>query len=158
VPPLAIENPRQVSAYRYPDAYGPRSPSFSRAAVVSPGDGRTMLFISGTASIVGHQTMHIGDVARQTEESLANIAAVLAVAAERAGAPFPHDALTYTVYVRRPADLPVVRRIFESAVGPRAASNAIYLQADICRAELLVEIEAHGCAFAETSSSETATP
>jgi enamine deaminase RidA (YjgF/YER057c/UK114 family) len=157
VPPLAIENPRQVSAYRYPDAYGPRSPSFSRAAIVSLNDGRTMLFISGTASIVGHQTMHIGNVARQTEESLANIAAVLAVAAERAGAPFPHDALTYTVYVRCPADLPVVRRIFENAVGPRAASNAIYLQADICRAELLVEVEAHGCAFAEAPT-ETATP
>jgi hypothetical protein len=99
--------------------------------------------------------MHIGDVARQTEESLANIAAVQAVAAERAGAPFPHDALTYTVYVRRPADLPVVRRIFEGAVGARAASNAVFLQADICRAELLVEIEAHGCALDETPAETT---
>ena len=151
-PPLAIENPRQVSAYRYPDAYGPRSPTFSRAALADVGDQRTALFISGTASIVGHTTMHIGDVRRQTEESLANIAAVRAVAAERAGVPFPPESLTYTVYVRRLADLAVVRDVFEQAVGAHSAAalEAIYLQADICRADLLVEIEAHG--FARTAS------
>jgi chorismate lyase / 3-hydroxybenzoate synthase len=148
IPPLAIENPRQVSAYRYPDAYGPRSPTFSRAALAEVGAQRTLLFISGTASIVGHTTMHIGDVRRQTEESLVNIAAVRAVAAERAGVPFPAEALSYTVYVRRPADLAIVRAVFEQSVGAQspAALEAIYLQADICRAELLVEIEAHGFA------------
>ena len=151
-PPLAIENPRQVSAYRYPDAYGPRSPTFSRAALADVGGERTALFISGTASIVGHTTMHIGDVRRQTEESLTNIAAVRAVAAERAGVPFPAAALIYTVNVRRPADLVVVRDVFEQAVGARssAALDAIYLQAEICRADLLVEIEAHG--FARNAS------
>ena len=151
-PPLAIENPRQVSAYRYPDAYGPRSPTFSRAALADLGGERTALFISGTASIVGHTTMHIGDVRRQTEESLTNIATVRAIAAERAGVPFPAEALTYTVYVRRPADLAVVRDVFEQAVGAHssAALDAIYLQADICRADLLVEIEAHG--FARNAS------
>ena len=152
IPPLAIENPRQVSAYRYPDAYGPRSPTFSRAALADIGAHRTVLFISGTASIVGHTTMHIGDVRRQTEESLTNLAAVRAVAAERAGVVFPVEALTYTVYVRRPADLAVVREVFEQAVGAHSAAalDTIYLQADICRADLLVEIEAHG--FASTST------
>ncbi len=151
-PPLAIENPRQVSAYRYPDAYGPRSPTFSRAALAPLNGPRAVLFISGTASIVGHTNMHIGDVRRQTEESLANIAAVREVAAERAGVAFPAESLTYTVYVRRPADLATVREVFEQAVGAHtsAALEAIYLQADICRAELLVEIEAHG--FARTVS------
>ena len=151
IPPLAIENPRQVSAYRYPDAYGPRSPTFSRAALADIGAQRTVLFISGTASIVGHTTMHVGDVRRQTEESLTNLAAVRAVAGERAGVAFPVEALTYTVYVRRPADLAVVREVFEQAVGAHSAAalDTIYLQADICRADLLVEIEAHG--FASTS-------
>ena len=32
-PPEPIENPRQTSAYRYPQQYGPRAPSFSRAAL-----------------------------------------------------------------------------------------------------------------------------
>ena len=153
IPPLAIENPRQVSAYRYPDAYGPRSPTFSRAALADIGAQRTVLFISGTASIVGHTTMHVGDVRRQTEESLTNLAAVRAVAGERAGVAFPVEALTYTVYVRRPADLAVVREVFEQAVGAHSAAalDTIYLQADICRADLLVEIEAHGFASTPTT-------
>jgi chorismate lyase / 3-hydroxybenzoate synthase len=147
-PPLAIENPRQVSAYRYPDAYGPRSPTFSRAALVDVGGGRQALFISGTASIVGHETVHVGDVRAQTEESLRNIATVRQVAAERAGTPFPAGSLIYTLYLRRPADLALVREVFEQAVGADspAAREAVYLQADICRADLLVEIEAHGFA------------
>ena len=145
-PPLAIENPRQVSAYRYPDAYGPRSPTFSRAALVDVGGGRQALFISGTASIVGHATMHVGDVRRQTEESLLNIATVRQVASERAGVAFAADAMVYTVYVRRAEDLAIVREVFEREVGRAgsAARDCVYLQADICRAELLVEIEAHG--------------
>ncbi len=144
--PLAIENPRQVSAYRYPDAYGPRSPTFSRAALADGGGGRQVLFISGTASIVGHTSLHIGDVRRQTEESLLNIAMVRQAAGERAGAAFAADEMTYTVYVRHPSDLGVVREVFEREVGAgsAAAREAVYLQADICRADLLVEIEAHG--------------
>jgi enamine deaminase RidA (YjgF/YER057c/UK114 family) len=113
--------------------------------------GRNALFISGTASIVGHKTMHIGDVRQQTKESLTNIAAILDVAATRVdagAAAFAASDLVCTVYVREAADLPVVREVFEQVVGPSspAAREAIYLHADICRADLLVEIEAHGFA------------
>ena len=150
--PLAIENPRQVSAYRYPTAYGPRAPTFSRAALADVGGGRAALFISGTASIVGHESMHLGDVRRQTEESLANITAVREAARARGGFAFPASEMFYTVYVRHGEDLPTVREVFERSVGAssHAAREAIYLHADICRAELLVEIEAHG--FASTRS------
>ena len=58
---VGVENPRQVSAYHYPSQYGPRSPTFARASLVKLGE-HDMLFISGTASIVGHQTLHEGDV------------------------------------------------------------------------------------------------
>jgi chorismate lyase/3-hydroxybenzoate synthase len=145
-PPVAIENPRQVSAYRYPDTYGPRAPTFSRAALADIGGARQALFISGTASIVGHQSLHEGDVRRQTEESLTNLSLVREAAAARAGQPIAAGDMVYTVYIRHPADLPVVREVFERAVGANsiAAREAIYLNADICRAELLVEIEAHG--------------
>jgi chorismate lyase / 3-hydroxybenzoate synthase len=147
-PPLAIENPRQVSAYRYPDAYGLRRPTFSRAALADLGGGRSALFISGTASIVGHATLHAGDVRRQTEESLANIEAVRALASARAALPFPASELICTVYLRHAGDLGIVREVFECAVGAAssAARDAVYVQADICRADLLVEIEAHGFA------------
>jgi chorismate lyase/3-hydroxybenzoate synthase len=146
--PMAIENPRQVSAYRYPDTYGRRAPTFSRAALADVGGGRSALFISGTASIVGHASMHVGDVRRQTEESLINIAAVREAAEARSGLAIPASDMSYTIYVRCPEDLNVIREVFERAVGPAsfAAREATYLNADVCRAELLVEIEAHGFA------------
>jgi enamine deaminase RidA (YjgF/YER057c/UK114 family) len=137
--PLPVENPRQLSAYDYPPEYGPRSPLFARACLAPYVDGE-LLFISGTASIVGHRTLHVGDVRAQTRESLANIDAVLAAANARARhRQFARADLAYKVYVRHADDLAAIRRELEAWL-PGAA--AVYLQADICRAELLVEIEA----------------
>lgn len=149
--PRAIENPRQVSAYRYPDRYGPRSPSFSRAVRVEAGAGRQVLFISGTASIVGHATVHAGDVRRQTLECLTNIDAVLDEARRDARSSFAASDLNYTINLRHRADAPLIRELFEAHVGGggAAARDAVYLLADICRADLLVEIEAHGFAPVE---------
>src|SRR5204862_4731485 len=67
-----VENPRQVSAYDYPRQYGVRSPSFARATVAADGS----VFISGTASVVGHETLRIGDVGAQCEETIANLSRV----------------------------------------------------------------------------------
>ena len=138
---LCIENPRQVSAYHYPSDYGPRSPTFSRACLVDL-DGHTLLFVSGTASIVGHQTLHPDDVAEQTRECLRNIAAILAQANGLAPAAARLDDLAYKVYLRHGSDLEPVRRELRRFVG--APVSAVFLQADICRADLLVEIEAWG--------------
>jgi enamine deaminase RidA (YjgF/YER057c/UK114 family) len=147
-PVEAIENPRQISAYRYPQDYGPRSPTFARAGLARLGDA-DLLFVSGTASIVGHRTLHADDVAAQTREALANIDAVLSAANARAPArPYSLDSLCYKVFIRRAADLPTVRRELEAAAGP--AARAIYLHADVCRADLLVEIEASGGHAVET--------
>lgn len=143
--PIALENPRQVSAYRYPPDYGPRSPTFSRAALFDL--GAPVLFVSGTAAIVGHRSMHPGDAAAQTRETFVNLRALIEVANARLAAPaFSLERLAYTIYVRRAEDAAVVRAQFEAAVGndSPAARDAIYAQADICRAELLVEIEATG--------------
>jgi chorismate lyase/3-hydroxybenzoate synthase len=140
--PAFIENPRQVSAYRYPPQYGPRSPAFSRATVLGEGDAAT-LFISGTASIVGHQTLHAGDPAAQTRETLVNIEALLAEAVRRCGMRgLALAGLKYKVYVRDPQELPVIRAELESALGRGAA--LLFLKADICRRDLAVEIEAVG--------------
>ncbi|MDE2089512.1 MAG: hypothetical protein KGJ12_05780, partial [Gammaproteobacteria bacterium] len=45
-PGTAIENPRQVSAYRYPPCYSPRQPAFSRAVIQDWGHER-QIYISG---------------------------------------------------------------------------------------------------------------
>ncbi len=148
VPPVAVENPRQVSAYHYPTTYGPRSPTFSRAALVAVAPGRTALLISGTASIVGHASVHLGDARAQTRETFTNLRAVITAAHERCSARFELAEMDCVVYVRHAADAAVIREEFEAAVGAEspAARRAVYLEADICRADLLVEIEAHGIA------------
>ncbi len=140
VPIRAIENPRQVSAYHYPSQYGPKSPTFSRAALLTEPAGDT-LFVSGTASIVGHASVHTDDVAAQTRESIANINILVTAANRLSRDPrYAANTLAYKVYVRNPQHLPAVAAELRAAVGHRA--TVAYLRADVCRRELLVEIEA----------------
>jgi enamine deaminase RidA (YjgF/YER057c/UK114 family) len=140
--PMMIENPRQTSAYRYPPKFGSHSPSFSRACMLR-GSAGTSLFVSGTASIVGHETIHPGDVSAQTRETLANLRALLAEANRVAREPrYSLDALKLKVYVRRPRDLDAIQSVLAASVRPSAP--ILYLQADVCRKDLLVEIEATG--------------
>lgn len=140
---IGIENPRQVSSYFYPSQYGPRTPAFSRATLINVNDNST-LFISGTASIIGHHSVHHGDVALQTKECMNNISAVVAAAKLRVPSIFNIELfnLAYKVYIRYPIDLLLVRNVLDNYLGQPL--QAIYLQADICRTDLLVEIEAIG--------------
>lgn len=141
-PARAVENPRQLSAYRYPRAYGPHSPIFSRASIADASVG-AQLFISGTASIIGHQSVHAGDAAAQAREAAANIAALVEAANEATGAEaYTVEALRYKAYVRNTGDLAAIRAELDG--GLAAAHPITYLKADICRSELLVEIEAAG--------------
>jgi chorismate lyase/3-hydroxybenzoate synthase len=127
-----IENPRQVSSYNYPAKYGKFSPIFSRAATLDYHEKR-ILFISGTASIEGHETKHIGDVVLQTEETFINIRTLLDQA------PYiDPNSLIYKVYIRHPHQLHQVKRIVEKYI----RSKVIYVKADLCRIKLDVEIEA----------------
>jgi chorismate lyase/3-hydroxybenzoate synthase len=139
-PPIVVENPRQVSAYHYPPRYGAHSPTFSRASMSGNGPN-AMLFIAGTASIVGHETVHIGDAGAQTRETLANIAALVDEANRAAGAPrFVLQRLQYKVYIRHPEDFAQIDAQLHAALDRSA--QVVYLQAQICRSDLLVEIEA----------------
>src|SRR3546814_7354125 len=67
-PGTPVENPRQVSAYRYPRQYGPQQPSFARAMLPPPGSAMPLL-LSGTASVVGHATAHVGELLAQDRKS-----------------------------------------------------------------------------------------
>jgi chorismate lyase/3-hydroxybenzoate synthase len=138
--PTMIENPRQTSAYDYPPKFGRHSPLFSRACVLTAATGSN-LFVSGTASIVGHESIHHGDVEAQTRETIANIGALLGEANRVTGAArFALDRLKFKVYVRRPADRVTIERVLSRST--RSATPAVFLQADVCREDLLMEIEA----------------
>ena len=138
-----VENPRQVSAYHYPAEYGPRAPTFARAAAWPGDDAAPVLFVSGTASIVGHRTVHRGDIVAQTRETIANLAAVLEQAARQGHGPFALADLNYRVYVRD-ADDAVALAAIERALRDAAGSGVrpLFVHADVCRDDLLVEIEA----------------
>jgi len=137
-----FENPRQVSAYRYPRKYGPRSPKFSRAGYVS-GDEHVLFMLSGTAAVVGHDSAHPFDVESQTHETFENLD-LLVNALTRAGPHRGHPGLDENsilrVYLRNPADHSQVVQHFRKTLG-RDTRNVSFLQGDICRRELMIEID-----------------
>jgi chorismate lyase/3-hydroxybenzoate synthase len=139
-PGLPIENPAQISAYHYPERYGPKSPIFSRAMLGS-GAARDLCFLSGTAAIRGHETLHPGDVEAQLQLAIENIRILLAQAATH-GHNAREETLRLRVYLKRPEDLSKVQARMRDLL-PEAPS-AQDLQAEICRPDLLVEIEGYG--------------
>lgn len=127
-----VENPRQVSAWRYPRQYGRTPPSFARATLLPAND---VLAISGTAAVVGHASAHAGDLGAQLAETRRNLDALLA----EGGLPDGFDARApLKAYVRHPGDVGVVRD-FAQACWPEAPLLVVH--GDICREELLVEID-----------------
>jgi len=132
-PGLAVENPRQVSAYHYPEQYSPESPAFARATRVEGADG-PLLLLSGTASITGHESRHAGDPVAQAREILANLDALW----QAAGADVPGPAWL-RVYLRRPEDQVMVASVLAGHY--REPPVLQWIRGDVCRRELLVEIE-----------------
>jgi enamine deaminase RidA (YjgF/YER057c/UK114 family) len=139
--PRHVENPLQVSAYDYPEDYGPRAPSFARATVV-PGNGLDTVFISGTAAIRGHATIAPQHLRPQLECTLENLAEIssacgLGVDLARGRAASRH----FKVYLRHATDQAEVAAGLQEKLLSKA-DRVSYLHSDICRTELLVEIEA----------------
>lgn len=140
LPATHLGNPRQVHAYEYPKDYGPQSPSFARATLCQS-DTRSQLYISGTASVVGHASYHAGLPDEQTRETVHNLRALLAHAEGTV-----HQHVTgkpsytqYKVYIRNPAHLDAIRTALQQT--PLVSDQLLFLQGDLCRQELLVEIE-----------------
>lgn len=108
--------------------------TFERGTRVQFGD-RAHLYISGTASI-DHQgeVLHPGDVVKQTKRTLDNIEALL----KPNGATL-EDMMYFILYIRNWKEAPAVIRLFHERVSPR--KPFILVEASVCRASWLVEIE-----------------
>jgi chorismate lyase/3-hydroxybenzoate synthase len=134
-----VENPRQKPAWRYSPRYGPVPPRFSRGTIATVG-ARRLLLIGGTASIVGEDSMHEGDVSAQLEESLRNLEALIDAAR---GAPQPDAALgrltDLRAYVAGPREAAAIHSVLTERC-PRASRVELMI-AGLCRRELLLEIE-----------------
>lgn len=132
-PCTPLENPRQTSAYRYPRRYGPVSPSFARAALVSNDSSPCALIVSGTASIVGHETRHPGRWRKQLEEIHKNLLSL------QTNARIDQNPSFLRIYVRPHLPVEAVRGAVQELWG--RSVPIVTLEGDICRQDLLLEIE-----------------
>ncbi len=139
-PGIHIENPRQVHAYEYPSFYGPSSPSFARATLRSSSTGSHLL-ISGTASVVGHRSVHIGEPYKQILEIIHNLNTLIGHTERlhRGTRGRWSSGAVFKIYIRQPEHFATIRNLFEERLPSDA--QVLYLQGEMSRRELLAEVE-----------------
>ena len=149
---IAVDNPDQIRPYDYSQQVLKgkplcskginQPPQFERALFLTENMGST-LFISGTASIIGQDTIGIDDVEEQTIVTLDNInkltdsgriSHLSGEAGSNAGNP-----ILLRVYIKNQENFSKVKAICNQRY-PGVPS--VFVEADICRDNLLVEIEA----------------
>lgn len=139
--PRHFENPRQTPAFQYPPKYGPRPPSFSRATAVKSG-GERQVFISGTAAIRGHSSVSERDLDGQLSCTLENLDLIGQATGVGPGLAGPDTwRRAFKIFLRHPEDLGFARSRLDRDL-LRTGDTVSYMRADICRSDLLVEIEA----------------
>jgi len=134
----AFENPRQISAYRYSEQYGPASPASLRSLLKHRRDV-TQLDSSGTASIVGHASRHQLPN-EQLDEIACNLRALIIQASAESGIDFylgQHAHLH--VYARDSYDVPALRAPLQATL---PTAPALFFVSDSCRRDLGIEVEA----------------
>ena len=143
---VAINNPSQIAAHTYSknvlageECLLKTTPKFERARYLEL-FGKKLIFISGTASIIGERTVGVDNPAEQTEITINNIKQLYSkeiltqLSGETLNPKYGHA----RVYIKNPKDFPVIKRTFKSHFGKLPV---VYIIADICRNDLLVEIE-----------------
>lgn len=139
VPGQPVENPAQVPAYRYSQRYGRLPPCFARATVVR--GPRPTILVAGTAAISGEESQHADSLTEQLTLTLANLRHLIQAAdptVEQVGDDELQRFRHLRIYQPDSSDAARIRPQVE-AVFVNAEIN--YLKADLCRSELLVEIE-----------------
>lgn len=133
----AIDNPLQVSAHAYSqqvliDSDNTRhksTPKFERARRLDIGNN-SMIYISGTAAIRGEESSPSNDIVEQLKLTMENIAHL-------------YDSSEYRVemlriYLKHRSNWPEVNNWIKNNCNE---IEALCIEADICRQELLIEIE-----------------
>lgn len=146
-PGTPVENPRQIPAYCYSRRYGPLPPCFARATSIGS-DASRRLLVGGTASIRGEDSLHVGHLEEQTLETLRNLASLVQSAC---GASEPANVgdqelrpwlgryRELRVYRPRAEDTDAILDVLSRHV--TGVARFELLQAELCRPELLVELE-----------------
>jgi enamine deaminase RidA (YjgF/YER057c/UK114 family) len=124
---LPVENPRQRPAWSYTARFGPQPPPFTRGVIAD-----RVLVASGTASVVGEETMHRDRPRRQWEETIRNLESLASAASARG------LWRCMRVYVREPGQVDLFAGLARESFGDEVES---LLVAPLCRKDLLVEVE-----------------
>jgi len=146
---IPISNPNQEESYQYGqdvlvgDAIvHKQAPQFERAILLKSG-ASSRLIISGTAAIIGQKTIGIGDVVQQTKTTIDNIETLVSRTNLMNhcfnNEQYPDKYSYLRVYVKYRSDITTVKQICTEKYGDVPMT---FVQADICRDNLLVEIEA----------------
>jgi len=142
-----IMNPGQIDAHQYSEvvlegnSVQKCTPKFERAKLVSIGEGN-YIYVSGTASILGEKTVHVGDVEKQTLTTIDNIKRLFSKKnQEQLGLNFDVAKISFShlrVYVKYKKDIPAVQKVCDAELN---CKSSLFLESDVCREDLLVEIE-----------------
>lgn len=149
---ISLSNPEQLDSYQYgqtvlkgePQKHqtSNQPPQFERAKLMIS-ENQSRVFISGTASIAGQETIGMNDVEKQTRITIEHIELLTGRKNLKLHYPkltvIPDQYAYVRVYVKNEADIPAVKAICRNHFGEVPLS---FVQADICREDLLVEIEA----------------
>ena len=148
---VPLKNPGQKDAYNYSqsvlvgNSLGQQnkksSPKFERAKYISINEKKT-IYVSGTASIRDEKTIGENDVKKQTLVTIENIDNLISDNnLKRVGISNNYEKMLFSfirVYVKNLSEIKVVKEICDSYYKDVPIN---YLVADICRDNLLVEIE-----------------
>mmetsp|Transcript_32361 Transcript_32361/g.68422 ORF Transcript_32361/g.68422 Transcript_32361/m.68422 type:complete len:323 (+) Transcript_32361:184-1152(+) len=157
---IPIDNPRQVKPEQYSEMFSITDlpPAFSRGAIIRQdqteqqpilerGDDSSIFVVSGTASIIGEETVHVGSVLDQTRETLKNIDAVVSEGKMRDDTSSATVSLNdFTIYVD-PRAFHYCNEIGDTVLHHFPSlieNNIMFREACMCRPDLLVEIESAG--------------
>ena len=137
-----VDNPYQRSAHRYSSdvlfgGEGKTTPKFERARAITSFMGQ-WVYISGTAAIRGEQTCEV-DAVCQSRLAMENIQMLLSSQnLSKYGVMGKAHLKSLRVYIKNAEDLSSIRSELEKMV---SEIETIYVKAEICRTNLLVEIE-----------------
>jgi hypothetical protein len=141
-----VDNPEQIAAHHYSNKVliGEKcklktTPKFERARYLELFN-KKLIFISGTASIKGENTLGVGDPVEQTRITIENISRLYTsdivknFTNEKLQPKYGHA----RVYVKNRKDFAAIKKTFKAYYG---TLPVVYIIADVCRPDLLVEIE-----------------
>lgn len=142
-----IDNPLQIAAHVYSkkvlidDAENAvkSTPKFERAKLIETSRG-ACCFVSGTAAIRGEESMDASSARLQTIKTIENIEYLVSKdnLVKFGCKPYDLKYMQLQVFIKHEKDYAEVREVVEAAY---PGMPVVYTIADVCRSELLVEIE-----------------